>query len=553
MRRVVDRAMVCSTPEVTMDRIPRSRENRTTGRDRPRISRRALLRAGVVGGAGLALGPGLASCAGPTGTSSERTLTLALNRSLVSLDNKLNQFDAHVTVQRAVRQALTRIGADLRPVPVLAEHFELAEPTRWNVRLHPDAAYSDGSPVTVDDVATALEMYQQVDASFVGAQFPEWPRVDKHDERTFDLVTEQPVVGLDSLMSNILISPAADNLPEELSEGVGSGPYTVVERNRGTGDYSLRADPAYWGPAPGVDRVDIRFLPEETSRVLALRSGEVDIIDSISPDSAEQLDGLPGIAMLRAEGTRMVQLFYNFRKPPSHPLSSPAVREALSLAVDGHSIARDVLLGSVTEAEGVVPLTLDGAVAVGRYEFDPDRARQMLDAHGVDDLELIIIWESGEFTADAYVMEAVAEMLGDIGVRVRLRQFEPGGDIATWRQGRGGDWDIIGNGYGNQTGLALTSLQGMYAGTPEMEETGDAFMGYVYDDIAAAIGRASAETDDERRAALLEELQRAVWDTWPSMWAFGQDVLLAHRSRVSGVDLLAINSYDLADVRLEEE
>jgi hypothetical protein len=74
-----------------------------------------VLRWGALGGASVALGP-LPACAGPTGTPDPGTLnlTLGLNRSLVSLDNKLNQFEAAVTVQRAVRQALTRIGPDLK-------------------------------------------------------------------------------------------------------------------------------------------------------------------------------------------------------------------------------------------------------------------------------------------------------------------------------------------------------------------------------------------------------------------------------------------------------
>ena len=80
------------------------------------ISRRRLLQFGAA--AGFLLGTGtLAGCAGPTGLPGPSTLTLALNRSLVSLDNKLNQFDAAVTVQRAVRQGLTAIGPETKPDP----------------------------------------------------------------------------------------------------------------------------------------------------------------------------------------------------------------------------------------------------------------------------------------------------------------------------------------------------------------------------------------------------------------------------------------------------
>src|SRR3712207_4644273 len=77
----------------------------------PVLSRRRLLQLAALVGGGTALG--LSGCATPTGLPGPGTYNIALNRSLVSLDNKLNQFDAAVTVQRAVRQALTRLTPDL--------------------------------------------------------------------------------------------------------------------------------------------------------------------------------------------------------------------------------------------------------------------------------------------------------------------------------------------------------------------------------------------------------------------------------------------------------
>lgn len=514
------------------------------------LNRRGFLRLGLLAGAGAAIAP-LAGCAGPTGAPPPGSMTLALNRSLVSLDNKLNQFDAAVTVQRAVRQALTRIAPDLTAQPVLAGRFELTAPTQWTVQLRDGVRYSDGRPVTAQDVATALEMYQQVSASFLATHFPEWPTVVPIDDSTFTLETERPLPTLDYLMANILISPAQDNRPEELQSGVGAGPYVVTASNRGTGEYSLQANPNYWGPAPNVNAVQVRFLPEESSRLVALRSGEVDVIDTISPDSAEQLVGLPGVTIDRVPGTRINQLFYNFRKPPDHPLADVRVREALTYAIDGRALVENVLSGSVTQASGVIPLTLAGAVRTGEYTFDPRRARQMLDAAGVTDLELKIIWETGEFASDTFIMEAVLQMLGDVGVRATLQQFQPGGDISVWRQGRGGDWDVLGNGYPSPTGLALTPLQGMYGGTPEKEATRDSYHGYVVPEVADLIQRATSEVDPVAREAALTSVQQAVWATWPCMWAFVPNVVLARRDRVQDVQLGPTNTYDLAATRLE--
>ncbi|MFC8662343.1 ABC transporter substrate-binding protein [Streptomyces sp. NPDC057199] len=513
-------------------------------------SRRTVLRWGALGGTGIALGP-LSACAGPTGAPGPGTLTLGLNRSLVSLDNKLNQFDAAVTVQRAVRQALTWIGPDLQPRLVLADRFEMTAPTAWSVRLREGVRYSDGSPVTVEDVDTALRMYSEVNGSFLLGLFPEMPTVEATGDRTFLLRTQRPVPVLDRLMANIHITPARANRPEELQSGLGSGPYRVVSANGGAGEYTLARNTEYWGKQPPVEKVRVRFVPEESSRVIALRSGELDVVDTLTPDSAEQLAGLPGVAVQETPGVRICQLFYNFRKPEGHPLADARVRHALTYAIDGESLIRDVLIDSAEAAEGVVPLALQGAVRTGTYAYDPRRAKALLKSLDAEDLRITIMWESGEFAGDTSVMEAVVDMLKDVGVRASLRQFEPGGDILKWRQGRGGDWDVIGNGFPGTTGQALTSLQGMYGGTAEKERTRDTYMGYVIPRIERQLSDAATETDAKERDKKLAALQHAVWDTWPSLWAFAPKTLLARRDRVRGLALQPVNSYDLTAVRLE--
>ncbi|WP_029112072.1 ABC transporter substrate-binding protein [Mycobacterium sp. URHB0044] len=515
------------------------------------LSRRTLLRSSLLLGAGLAVGSAAVGCATPTGRPGPTTVSLALNRSLVTLDNKLLQYDAAVTVQRAVRQALTAIDQNLRVQLVLADQFRLISPTQWFVHLRPGIRYSDGSPVRVEDVATALKMYSQVDGSFVAGFFPEWPTVEKIDETSFRLNTVRPIPVLDYLMSNILVTPAAANVPEDLQSGVGTGPYVVTQADRGSGTYTLNRNENYWGAAPHVESVRVRFMPDESSRVVALRSGEIDVIDSITPDSTDQIAGLSGVAVDRADGVRLNQLFYNFRKPPNSPMADARVRRALTYAIDGKSLIDNVMQGSATASRGVIPLSLDGAIETGEYTYDPDRAKSELNALGLRDLKLKIIWESGEFAADTDIMESVLQMLSDVGVRATLQQFEPGGDIAQWRQGKAGDWDVLGNGFPSPTGLALTIMQGMYAGTAEKEATRDTYHGYLFPEITAVITQASEEADPARRATLLADAQRRIWQTCPMMWSFVPKAVLGRRTRIEGITLRPTNSYDLDAVSLK--
>lgn len=517
----------------------------------PGVSRRQLLK--LAGAAGLfaAVGMSATACAGPTGLPGKDTLTLALNRSLVSLDNKLNQFDAAVTVQRSVREGLTAIGPDIAPIPMLAESMVMASPTRWTVKLREGITYSDGRPVKPQDVATALEMYAKVQGSFVASFFPEFPSVTEVDERTFHLDSKGPIPILDALMALILISPAEDNKAEELQTGVGTGPYVVQSFDRGAGTYTLVRNEKYWGEPAPIRQVNVRFLPEESSRVIALRSGEVDVIDSISPNSMEQLQGLPGVTIDTASSLRLNQIFYNFRKPATHPLSDAKVRQALSFAIDGKALVHDVLIDTVEQAQGVTPTSLSGYAKTGDYVYDPGKAKSLLSDLGAENLKLKIIWETGEFPSDTAIMEALVQMMGDIGVKTELQQFEPGGNILQWRQGKEGDWDLLGNGFSSPTGLAITMLQGMYAGTAEKEKTRDTYQGYINSDVERKIARAASEVDEAKRTAYLKVAQQAVWDTWPCAWAFTPKSILARRNRVQNLELSAANAYPLARVGLE--
>lgn len=208
-------------------------------------------------------------------------------------------------------------------------------------------------------------------------------------------------------------------------------------------------------------------------------------------------------------------------------------------------------MDSVSELQGVVPQTLVGWYETGKYTYDPDKARSMLAAEGASDLEMTIIWEAGEFLSDAAVMEAIGDMLGQVGVKVSLKQFSSGDEILEWRQGKAGDWDVFANGFGNLTGQAIHSLQFLYASTPEMEKTRDSYQGFVFPEIAEVIVKASAEEDEAQRSEYLRTAQEQVWAQWPALWGFVQNNSLAYRSRVSGIELSPVNSYDLINVRVD--
>jgi peptide/nickel transport system substrate-binding protein len=217
--------------------------------------------------------------------------------------------------------------------------------------------------------------------------------------------------------------------------------------------------------------------------------------------------------------------------------------------VDSKTLIDTLMNGQVSNAEGVVPKTLAGFKKTGDYTYDPEKAKSMLAAAGVSGLKLVVIWEESEFAGAAQVMEALVTMLGDVGVTLELTQIPKGGEIAAWRSGdKSGDWHLLGNGYGNQTGLALTNLVGQYAGTAEKEAKKESYHGFVFPEITDLISKAGAESDESKRDDLLGQAQEKIWAQWPAMWAWTPNNVLARSTAVGGLKLRAINSYELSAV-----
>lgn len=525
------------------------------------VSRRKFLAMGGVVGAGLAATI-IASCSGSDGTATVETSTpdetndtqvaqseiiLVTNRGLETIDNKVTTYDAQITFLRLVRQSVVALGDSLEVVPVLASSFEPGDETSWICTLRDDVVFSDGSPVTSEDVKVALDSYLATEGNSFAAQWPEVPTVDVVDDKKFVLRTTKRVVNLDRLITNVTVIPASSNKPGNVDDALGSGPYVVESFDKGAQTLVLVPNPANTY-APSLSRITARYIGEDSARVNAIKAGEAHVVDSVTPDMASELETDTNITIIRSPGTRLAHLFYNFRKPVGHPLTKPEVRQALSMAVDGQSIVSNILLDTVTPLTGVVPSTLFGVAVTGEYKYDPEMAKKMLADAGVSNLKLTMIWEKGEFFSIAQVMEAIAAMLNEVGVASELKEFEPGGDLGEWRAGRKGDWDVLGNGYGNQTGDALTPLVGIYAGTAEKEVERATYHGYIYPAISEKLLAATAEVDVAKQKALMDEAQSLIWNTWPSMFAFTQNNILAHRNNVSGIVLRPNNTYDLLKV-----
>ncbi len=335
-------------------------------------------------------------------------------------------------------------------------------------------------------------------------------------------------------MSNILITPAKRQQGGGAGTGLGTGPFTIASADSGTGTYRLVRNENYWGEQAKLDEVNVSYQEEEGARVIAITSGQTDVIDTITPESAASLKTNTDIDVIETPGHAtdppLLQLPQAGGQPARQPQGARGahLRDRPRVAHQG-AHERPGHLGRGRRADDPRGLRQDGRLHLRRRprpsRCSPTTARPASSC--------AIIWEDSEFAGASRVLEAVSQMFAAVGVTAELKMIPKGGDINAWRRGEAGDWDILANGYGNQTGLALTNLQGQYGGTAEKEKTRDTYHGFVVPEITALLDQAAAESDEAKRNDLLKQAQEKIWAQWPAMWAWTPNNVLAKRKRVT--------------------
>lgn len=339
--------------------------------------------------------------------------------------------------------ALVRFEEGFRIVPSLAKSWEIA-PDGLTYTFHlVDATWSDGKPVSSEDVKfTLLEVSAKFGAKFQAPgkaikdiETPDPKTVVIHLSKPFgpflfSLACEQNAAILPAQVfkdSDVLKSPAS------LSDPVTEGPFRVAEWVRGD-HLTLTKNPNYWSKGePYLDRIVIKIIPESSARLLALQAGEVDYIDQYYfPLSAyDVLSKDPRFSLKEVSYPSLDLIILNTRKAP---LDQPKVRQALMTAIDRAYLLKTVFLGTGQVAKSAFDARLgwsyNPAVDYDKlYAYDPARAGRMLDEAGLKPgadgsrFTIRLSYDTGRPEYNS-LAEALERFWQAIGVKVTLEGAE---------------------------------------------------------------------------------------------------------------------------------
>jgi peptide/nickel transport system substrate-binding protein len=387
--------------------------------------------------------------------------------------------------------------------PGLAQSWSATEDGLiYDFVLRKDARFHNGEAVTAEDVKFSFERYRGAAHALLKERVAGVDTPDPQHVR-FRLKDAWP----DFLTFYAEASGAGWIVPKKYLEKVGddgfkkapigAGPYKFVSFAPGV-ELVLEAFDQYWRKAPSVKRLVMRVIPDEATRLAALKRGEVDIAYSIRAELAEELQRTPGLTLKPTVIQSPFWLYFADQWDPKSPWHDQRVRQAASLAIDRKTIDQALTLGYSPITGSIIPESFEYYWKPPEPVYDPEKARQLLAEAGHPNG-----FDAGFYTCDisyGNLAEAVLDNLGAAGIRAKLRPLER----AAFYKGYGDKtFKNIVQGSSGAFGNAATRLQ-------EFTVKGGAYAYGSYPDIDALYPTQAAEGDPKKREAILVKMQQIV-------------------------------------------
>jgi len=376
--------------------------------------------------------------------ASAQTLRYANQGDLKSLDPYTLKETTTIAHHGHVYEGLTARDKDLKIIPALAESWETPEPTRWRFHLRKNVKFHNGDPFTADDVLFSADRVRAKGSNF-GTNVPADAKFIKVDDYTVDVKLDSPNPILTAQWDGWYImdkkwceehnsvepTPASATTPSYVSLNEnGTGPFIIESHQPGVRTV-FKPNPNWWRK-PEHNLKEIIFTPigSDATRVAALLSGEVDVIEPVPLQDIARVDSSANAQVLKGPELRTIflgmdqardELLYSSVKG-KNPFKDIRVREAFFKAIDIELIKTRVMRGlSTPSALMIAPQLFSLSKDFARPKLDPDGAKKLLsDAGYPDGFEVTLDCPNDRYVNDAAICQAVVGMLARIGVKVNL-------------------------------------------------------------------------------------------------------------------------------------
>ncbi|MEQ8816319.1 MAG: ABC transporter substrate-binding protein [Thalassobaculum sp.] len=512
-----------------------------------------MLRAGA-----FAVALGVAATGATIATASAQTLTVGVRGGPESMDPHYSALGVHADAMKHIFDTLVWSGDNLQIEPGLAESWKPLDDTTWEFKLRKGVKFHDGSDFTAEDVKFSIERIPVVTGPttllIYVRRVKEVVIVDPH---TVHMKTDGPAATLPNDFVRLFIvshkAAAAYSTKETAPDGfnsgkatIGTGPYKYVSWEP-KGDLVLARNDGYWRGKGPWEKVVRKEMPNDSSRLAALKAGQVDLVNYVSSADWQALKRDPKIDTFLADSVYVMNLQLDQReqtpkvydldgKPlAKNPLRDPKVREALDLAIDRQTMVEVVLEGLGTPNNQLMPKGFFGwSAKVPARSPDPKKGKALLAEAGYPNgFQMDLYCTSDRLPGDGAICQGLGQMFAQIGIKTNVNAISR--SVYFPAQAKK-EYSIFMNGWGTLTGEASYTL-GSMAHSPAPELKLGAFNRIEYsnpkvDELLQAAGR---ELDDAKRKALYEQ---------------AMDLIMADRAYISIVTLQTVWAADKGKLRM---
>lgn len=345
--------------------------------------------------------------------------------------NPMKVGDIHAfEVFSLVYEPLTQPNKDLTAGPGVATSWEQLSPTTWRFHLRDGAKFSNGRSLTSADVVGTWQAYKKV--GVMSNSLPTIDTIVAVDRLTVDVKLNSPTPELPNVLELLWVLPAkemADGSFDPDKQLLGSGPYIAGKHVQGV-SWTFTANAHYWQKGlPKAQKLEIKFIPDDSSRLAALRTGEVEFVTTANPDVQTILANDPNLKVAVQPTTDLYYLLLNPNRQEA-ALYDKRVRQAVALAIDRKQII-DTALGGLGEITAITPKPFkdacDPAGVLGATGRDVDRAKELLREAGVKNLSFrITVAPAFGAIRGPQMAQVIQQNLKDIGVNVEVATLEGG-------------------------------------------------------------------------------------------------------------------------------
>jgi peptide/nickel transport system substrate-binding protein len=380
------------------------------------------------------------------GAAQAVTLRVADAGDVQSMDpHSLNE-TLQLSFTGSIYEPLVGRGKDMSLTPALATQWKQTSPTVWRFDLRKGVTFHDGSPFTADDAVFSFKRGAAEGSDMKGYTSP-IKEVRKINDHAIEIETTAPFPILpDTLTSLYMMSKkwCEENKaerPVDRRKGVentasfksnGTGPYRLKERQPSTRTVIIR-NLNYWGKVDGnVDEVVFTPIGNDATRVAAMLSGEIDVMQPVPLQDVERLKGAGKFTVLQGPELRTIFLGMDQKRDEllsssvkgKNPFKDKRVRQAFYQAIDIEAIKSRVMRGAATPTALMIGPGVRGFPADmnKRLPYDVEGAKKLLAEAGYPNgFEVGMNCPNDRYVNDGQICQAVAASLARIGVKVNLQ------------------------------------------------------------------------------------------------------------------------------------